>query len=269
MLRPQGQGGVPDFEVLWQKHRATLIRVVRPMARDCEEAEDFVQETAVRALEAMTTGKYKDEGHFLAWLCRIARNVVIDKHRRDAHLVPLEEGTDIPDPGSVPEAAATLGILLEFLDKQLDECLAAGDSPSSRKQSLLRKLAFSLDYVDGYALPEVAAFLSCEANRQGLPAPSLPALNNWLAGGRLLSHLMEHLLACHQDSLERLESTVVRQADLTVEEEAAWQSWAEAGRPAEAGGVATTMLLGTTRRKITRLLVREVAAALHAARKES
>lgn len=64
------------------------------LSRDQHQAEDLVQECAVRALGA--TNIPRDERAYRAWLFRILRNLFLDQARRKASTVPLTEATDVP-----------------------------------------------------------------------------------------------------------------------------------------------------------------------------
>lgn len=64
------------------------------LARDRHQAEDLVQECAVRALDATNTPR--DERAYRAWLFRILRNLFLDQVRRNARTVPIVEDTDGP-----------------------------------------------------------------------------------------------------------------------------------------------------------------------------
>ncbi len=64
----------------WDCHRSELLRFVRRLVIQPEIAEDIVQKTAVRAIEAETV---PDDGLGLRkWLFRIASNLAIDELRR-------------------------------------------------------------------------------------------------------------------------------------------------------------------------------------------
>ncbi|MBW8817796.1 MAG: sigma-70 family RNA polymerase sigma factor [Streptomyces sp.] len=65
-----------------ERHRARLLRYAsRLTSGDLHRAEDVVQETMLRAWLTDLDGY--DEEHRLAWLMRVARNLVVDARRRD------------------------------------------------------------------------------------------------------------------------------------------------------------------------------------------
>ncbi|GAB3107893.1 sigma-70 family RNA polymerase sigma factor [Streptomyces calidiresistens] len=92
------------------RHRERLLRhVVRLTGGDPHRAEDIVQETLLRAwvfLELTDDTDPAEEERLVAWLHRVARNLVIDTHRRDRavpvgvvpdELMPPAGGSDVAE----------------------------------------------------------------------------------------------------------------------------------------------------------------------------
>jgi RNA polymerase sigma factor (sigma-70 family) len=65
-LTPQAEGLVPHLS----------------LGRDRELTEDLFQETFIKVVHTLKSGKYNEEGKFLPWVMRIAHNLVIDHFRR-------------------------------------------------------------------------------------------------------------------------------------------------------------------------------------------
>jgi len=79
-------------------HLDALFHVARYLTGDDASAEDLVQQTYVRALEAETT--FERGTNLRAWLMRILRNAFIDQTRRTKHTSELDE--DMPDDRAEP-----------------------------------------------------------------------------------------------------------------------------------------------------------------------
>ena len=79
-------------------HIDALFHVARYLTGDDASAEDLVQQTYVRALEAETT--FERGTNLRAWLMRILRNAFIDQTRRTKHTSELDE--DMPDDRAEP-----------------------------------------------------------------------------------------------------------------------------------------------------------------------
>jgi RNA polymerase sigma-70 factor (ECF subfamily) len=70
------------FARLWERHRGPVFGYVLPRVGHCRElAEDITSETFVRALRGLH-GVQRTASPFAAWLFTIARNVMLDHHKR-------------------------------------------------------------------------------------------------------------------------------------------------------------------------------------------
>ena len=100
-LRPETEW----LRQLMSAHEGTLLRYVVSLTGDLEAARDVVQDTFLRLCEQGPAGM---EGREVPWLFRVARNRVIDQHRKDSRMRPLEE-TDLAhaaSPEPAPDEAA-------------------------------------------------------------------------------------------------------------------------------------------------------------------
>jgi RNA polymerase sigma-70 factor (ECF subfamily) len=50
--------------------------------RDQALAEDLFQDTFMKVIQSVKSGKYQDNGKFISWVMRIAHNLIIDHFRR-------------------------------------------------------------------------------------------------------------------------------------------------------------------------------------------
>ncbi|TAK33204.1 MAG: sigma-70 family RNA polymerase sigma factor [Chloroflexota bacterium] len=86
------------FGELYDRYFDRIYRYAYRKTNSREEAEDITSLTFQRALEGL--GRYEWRSlPFGAWLYRIASNAIIDRHRRWAPTVPvddLDEGGDLP-----------------------------------------------------------------------------------------------------------------------------------------------------------------------------
>ena len=90
------QGNNTAFDVLLNRHKDRLYNYIYFIVRSRELAEDLFQETFVKAIVTLQQGRYTNDGKFLAWITRIAHNLVIDQFRteRNENLISNDE-TDI------------------------------------------------------------------------------------------------------------------------------------------------------------------------------
>jgi RNA polymerase sigma-70 factor, ECF subfamily len=77
------------FAVLYDRYVQVIYRYLYYRTGTAPEAEDLTSQTFLAALEGLP--RYRHEGHFVAWLFRIARGKLIDQTRRNKNQSPLRE----------------------------------------------------------------------------------------------------------------------------------------------------------------------------------
>lgn len=79
------------FHELFVEHRDSVFRMAYAILRNREEAMDIVQDTYLKAIEK--GGQLKKSPSVKGWLLKVARNLSIDRYRRQKS-VPLETTTE-------------------------------------------------------------------------------------------------------------------------------------------------------------------------------
>jgi RNA polymerase sigma-70 factor (ECF subfamily) len=110
------QGDASAFERLLRRHRAPLYTFLLRMLGDREQAEDLAQETFLRVVKGAAAWEHR--ARFQTWLYAIARNLCVDRARRDKFRrtesgdAPVEEGgptilESTPSADPAPDRAAS------------------------------------------------------------------------------------------------------------------------------------------------------------------
>ena len=91
------QGNEKAFEKLVQRHKSRIYTTIYLIVKDQYVAEDLLQDTFIKAVDTIKSGRYNDEGKFLPWIIRIAHNLAIDYFRRDKRYpnVVFEDGSSV------------------------------------------------------------------------------------------------------------------------------------------------------------------------------
>ncbi len=91
------QGSEKSFETLVRRHRSKIYTTVYLIVKDQYVAEDLMQDTFIKAVETIKSGRYNEEGKFLPWIVRIAHNLAIDYFRKDKRYpsVVFEDGSNV------------------------------------------------------------------------------------------------------------------------------------------------------------------------------
>ena len=82
LLKQYLAGNEPAFECLVARHKDKVYTSIYMMVKDSYLAEDIFQETYIKVIDTLRSGKYNDEGKFIQWVMRIAYNLCIDYFRR-------------------------------------------------------------------------------------------------------------------------------------------------------------------------------------------
>jgi RNA polymerase sigma factor (sigma-70 family) len=70
------------FEELIHRHKNKLFAYISMYIRDQALVEDILQDTFLKVIQSVKSGRYTDNGKFLSWVMRIAHNLIIDHFRR-------------------------------------------------------------------------------------------------------------------------------------------------------------------------------------------
>jgi RNA polymerase sigma-70 factor (ECF subfamily) len=138
------------------EHLDALYRLARRMTGRDDEAEDLVQETFARAMDKRA--QFIPGSNLRAWLCRMMRNLYVDRWRRgkaspvSAHLEDGEEASDARVPGDAlrgdQELERLRGVVADDIEKALLEL------------SLDARTIVLLD-LEGFTQEELAEVLGC------------------------------------------------------------------------------------------------------------
>jgi RNA polymerase sigma-70 factor, ECF subfamily len=154
------QGGdTHAFTELVQRHSATCLKRARFILRNPNDAEDEVQNAFAKAFQNLD--RFRFEGPFAAWLCRIVQNqcLMLMRERRQAAFVYVDARTEgnsrLELIDQEPDQENELG------GRQVDKILRR---EISRVPPLMRNVMLLRD-IEGLPMPEVAA-------RLGLSVPA-------------------------------------------------------------------------------------------------
>ena len=85
------------LKMLINRHKSKNFTSIYLLVKDRALAEDIFQDAFVKVINTLRKGSYQEEGKFLQWVIRIARNLVIDHFRKLSKLPTISdtEGNDI------------------------------------------------------------------------------------------------------------------------------------------------------------------------------
>ncbi|NOY49211.1 MAG: sigma-70 family RNA polymerase sigma factor [Chlorobi bacterium] len=76
------KGNHASLQTLINRHQGRLFAYIFMLVKNKQLADDIFQDTFVKVINTLKSGKYNDEGKFIQWTMRIAHNLVIDYFRK-------------------------------------------------------------------------------------------------------------------------------------------------------------------------------------------
>ncbi len=76
-------GDQSAIEMLVSRHKNRVYTYILLIVRNQHLAEDIFQDTFIKVIRSLKTGKYTENGKFISWVLRIAHNLIIDHFRRE------------------------------------------------------------------------------------------------------------------------------------------------------------------------------------------
>ena len=97
LVKQYVQGNEACLEMLINRHKDRIFTTIILIVKDSYIAEDLFQETFIKIIRNLKKGKYNEEGKFLPWAIRIARNMAIDYFRKKKRMptVTNSDGEDV------------------------------------------------------------------------------------------------------------------------------------------------------------------------------
>ena len=176
-MRAYAGGDLPAFEQLFERHRAALFTFLVHRVGDRDRAEDLLQEVFLKVIRGRDS---LGERPFRPWLYAIARNAVVDAHRRAGvrEVVQAESDGEL-DAARTEPVAPTAGPLADLAAADLGARIEAALArlPEAQREVFLLRERARLDYE--HIAAETGAGVATVKSRMRY---ALAALRRQLAG---------------------------------------------------------------------------------------
>jgi RNA polymerase sigma-70 factor (ECF subfamily) len=92
LVQLYAQGNNDAFDILLSRYKNRVFSYIYFIVRDRDLTEDIFQDTFIRVITTIKQGRYTDNGKFVAWVNRIAHNLIIDhfRHERNENTISTE-----------------------------------------------------------------------------------------------------------------------------------------------------------------------------------
>ena len=90
-------GNEEAFAELLKRHKSKVFTTIYLIVKDRYVAEDLLQDTFIKVVNTIKSGRYNEEGKFLPWVQRIAHNLAIDYFRKGKRYptIVMEDGSKV------------------------------------------------------------------------------------------------------------------------------------------------------------------------------
>lgn len=76
-------GNQSAIEVLISRHKKRVFTYIYLVVKDHHLAEDIFQDTFIKVIRSLKSGRYTENGKFISWVLRISHNLIIDHFRKE------------------------------------------------------------------------------------------------------------------------------------------------------------------------------------------
>ncbi|MDY6799700.1 MAG: RNA polymerase sigma factor [Bacteroidota bacterium] len=80
------KGNQSSIETLIKRHKDKVYTYIFLMVKNEHLANDIFQDTFIKVIKSLETGKYQENGKFISWVIRIAHNLIIDYFRKEKQI---------------------------------------------------------------------------------------------------------------------------------------------------------------------------------------
>ena len=150
------QGNEACLEMLIKRHKNKIFTTILYIVNDHYIAEDIFQETLIKAIRTLRKGKYNEEGKFLPWIVRIARNMAIDHFRRSKRMpkITSQDGEDIFRTFEVDDMNREETYVRDHRDDMIRELI--NQLPMEQKEVLVLRHYGNLSFKEIAAITDVS-----------------------------------------------------------------------------------------------------------------
>jgi len=132
-------GNEEAFEMLLHRHKSRIYTAIYLIVKDRYVAEDLLQETFIKVVNTVKSGRYNEEGKFLPWLSRVAHNLAIDHFRKSKRYpeIVLEDGSRVFNSLNFAEESHESAQMFKETKSRLRDLIK--ELPEEQKQVLIMR----------------------------------------------------------------------------------------------------------------------------------
>ncbi len=155
-------GHEDSLGILLQRHKRKIFSSIIMVVKDHALAEDIFQDTFFKVITTLKRGQYSEEGKFLPWVIRIARNLIIDHFRKAKKMPPVpvyvnDEGEEVNVFSTLSsDEKFDLGVESNDVKKSVRSLI--NELPADQKEVVLMRVYYDMSF------KEIAEFTNVSIN---------------------------------------------------------------------------------------------------------
>ncbi len=144
-------GNEESLSVLVKRHKRRIFSYLYLISRNKELTEDIFQETFFKVIQTLKKHQYNEEGKFLPWVLRIAKNLMIDHFRKIKKMpsissVTNDEGERVDIFDIIPEPVSSSKDANET--KEFKELIrgVVGELPPDQREVVIMRTYYDMSF---------------------------------------------------------------------------------------------------------------------------
>lgn len=97
LIRDYLNGRESSLEKIILRYKDKVYAYIFNMVKCHQTTDDIFQDTFIKIIHTLKSGKYNEEGKFIHWVIRISHNLIIDHFRRNKRM-PIQQPMNDQDP---------------------------------------------------------------------------------------------------------------------------------------------------------------------------
>ncbi len=152
------EGDPQAFSTLLHRYKDRIYTSIYLLVKDKYLAEDIFQDSFIRIIDTLQSGRYSDEGKFLPWAMRIAHNLCVDHFRKvkRSPLIKTSDDRDIFDVINFSEPGADHRMMQRQTHERVRKILEL--LPEDQREVIIMRHYAELSF------KEIATLTNCSIN---------------------------------------------------------------------------------------------------------
>jgi RNA polymerase sigma-70 factor (ECF subfamily) len=155
-------GNHQALEEIIRRYKRSIFKSILTKVKSVELAEDIFQDTFMKIIDSLRSGKYNEVGKFLPWALRIANNLVMDYFRKLGNRKMISDSSSNSDSFNVFTNMKSESS--DWVDLEMNNELCQQLMQLVHELPELQKEVVFLRLIEGYSFKEIAEIKGISIN---------------------------------------------------------------------------------------------------------